>query len=218
MPTEAVSVLPSQLSVGHCSVRRNHRASFRPSQWETRRPHALPSLNRPPWPAARRGARCKPLLQLSLSNAPTLGSWAPETSRPSLLQKCPLCTGTKRGGRQRPKLRFFQGKKWCGVSLLHRVCTADNEFRLGNLGRLPGGGGTEEQQQREDVPGGRSSDERKHAGSPRRSGRLQAQGGSVLSQPKFRSRRLGVHGIPDTPWTLIFNPLSVYLLSREGRS
>lgn len=104
-----------------------------------------------------------------------------------------------------------------GVSLLHRVCTADNEFRLGNLGRLPGGGGTEEQQQREDVPGGRSSDERKHAGSPRRSGRLQAQGGSVLSQPKFRSRRLGVHGTPDTPWTLIFNPLSVYLLSREGR-
>lgn len=45
VPTEAVSVLPSQLSAGHCSVRGHQRSSFRPSQWEARRPRALPSLN-----------------------------------------------------------------------------------------------------------------------------------------------------------------------------
>lgn len=45
---------------------------------------------------------------------------------------------------------------------------------------------------------------------------LRVQGAS-LSQLKFRFQRLERNGTLDTPWNLIFNPLSVYLLFCQGR-
>lgn len=66
--TEAASVLPSQLSAGHCVGCRDQRASCWPSQWEAEGLHALPSRSRPPG-QSRRGAQPTVFLQLSL---PTL--------------------------------------------------------------------------------------------------------------------------------------------------
>ena len=64
-----------------------------------------------------------------------------------------------------------------------------------------------------ECPGGPNL-EGECAGSPRRSSEPRAQGGSVL---KFRFQRPAGNGTPETPWNLIFNPLSVYLLACQGR-
>lgn len=47
--------------------------------------------------------------------------------------------------------------------------------------------------------------------------RAERQGGSLLSRLKFMFQRPEGNGAPEAPWNLIFNPLSVYLLSCQGR-
>lgn len=68
-----------------------------------------------------------------------------------------------------------------------------------------------------ECPGGTSLEEGECTSSPSRRSEPRAQGGSVLSQLKFRFQRPEGNGTPETPWNLIFNPLSVYLLACQGR-
>lgn len=128
----------------------------------------------------------------------------------------------KRGGRWGPSLACSRARS--SVSVLPTEYTAGNKFFPGQVRKaswrrqyVAEPQGTLNRAAECECPRGMSLEEGECTSSPRRSSEPRVQGRSVLSQLKFRFQRPEGNGTPETPWNLIFNPLSVYLLACQGR-